>query len=939
MLHLELSFIGDELSFDEKQAIEAKARRETAFLLAEGTAELKRSFAFMGGNEDTPLKISALKEHLLAESSSGAAMKAREVLQYAANMETDGDLDRLFAAMDVNGDGMLSWDEYADHMQNMHALAQANATKSREESEDIKDPEEVDNDAEREEKPLSKEVINDDHEEDDLPQIYHNISSFSNSARPLDKQLIAELTEVDEYKLPTPVKHVSQRMDVAKSETESPETIKKPNKDAKPTAQDATMPARKTPEVSVPSSKPPEVQHSKQTEKTVNPQKVIVSEPKERNPQEQEPPASQVAHKKQYPALNSYVLDWKVEDVMLWLTSEMELSQYCEAFQKNAVNGKLLLTLSEEELESEIGVVATLHKRKLMNQIREFQDKFGSPPPPVVQQQLGSPERKKTRKPQSFETTMLGETPNFIKREQLLYQEKQKAVQDLNPKALKIGGGLESVKVLRATTRLVQSSTQQQPALPLNPAPGLQGESYNDAMQDVMESVRPNSPPPEEDTPPDNFTTDADPQAPIAFPAIQIGSVTNTDELFEIVKQRIQQLSRVLQPLSKVQHETFSDFGDDDDQNEPPEEQDEGKTGLHLVFHAFTTKSRSPKISRAKFQEGMASLLFIDVSWHQFDLLFRRLDVDYDGELSFDEFCDVFQREHLTFQRADLLFLEDALVNFVIEKLETQQWTLIELFKAFDRDGGGEISIAEFATLVRFLFTKKDKRRLKSEEKEDQKRSKRLVYLLMSCLDASADRRINLQEFLRFFFVVWSSRLMEVQDQLYDCESRTADNKATGVIESLRLKKKTMRKALRTNFSRPFRDSMRCVDVSMPSPFNGLLSRLELLTSHSDESSTTSQSSNQQQQPLQIWQVLQGQTSTSHRDPMSMSALYAETKAKATEDSRKRVQKGKNEVLRTRLTRQREPERTNAVLQTPASHVDLDRAAKLKYDHKGTSSR
>ncbi|GLE01247.1 hypothetical protein PINS_up010077 [Pythium insidiosum] len=54
----------------------------------------------------------------------------------------------------------------------------------------------------------------------------------------------------------------------------------------------------------------------------------------------------------------------------------MELPQYATAVQQNAISGKLLLTLSEAELESELGVTATLHKRKLFQQITEWQDKF-----------------------------------------------------------------------------------------------------------------------------------------------------------------------------------------------------------------------------------------------------------------------------------------------------------------------------------------------------------------------------------------------------------------------------------------------------------------------------------------------------------------------------------------------------------------------------------
>ncbi|KAJ0404040.1 hypothetical protein P43SY_004295 [Pythium insidiosum] len=624
------------------------------------------------------------------------------------------------------------------------------------------------------------------------------------------------------------------------------------------------------------------------------------------------------------PTLSTYVLDWKVQDVVQWLTFEMELPQYLGAIQQNAINGKLLLTLTESELESELGITATLHKRKMMQQITEWQEKFQYPPAAETR----APEKKKARSARpaaALSTTM--ETPAFIKREELLYDVRQRVKAAEAPRLPKTIG---QTRVFPAVTTVLRAkeSAEKHDEEPTRDED--KSESFQDAMADIFEAVHPDSP----DRLP-SAANETDPRGAFKMPTIQIGQITNTDELYEIVRQRVHQLSGHLLPLSKENEETHSDFGDADEDGESGEKQEsEEISGLRLVFHAFT-QGRSERISRLRLQEGLPSLLAIDVSWHQFDLLFRRLDVDGDSELCWDEFRHVFERRHISFDQEDLLFLQDALVNFVIDRLEGQQWTLVDLFKAFDRDGGGNVTIAEFATLVRFLFTAQDKLQATSHRRTAMK--KRHVYLLMSCLDVSADRRISQQEFMRFFFIVWSNKLMEVQEQLVEMETARGQQSLPAsrwqdAIEHLTQQKRRLRRALRTNFSRPFRDAMRCLDVSVPGPFTGLLRRLDLAAaSPSSDTAPEPESA----PSLKVWQVLKGETSSSRRaGPPAISQLRARDREASLEASRRRVQKGKNEVLRTRLTRQREPARSGAELRVPAAQLSLDGTQQLKRDHR-----
>jgi hypothetical protein len=70
--------------------------------------------------------------------------------------------------------------------------------------------------------------------------------------------------------------------------------------------------------------------------------------------------------------------DWKVVDVCAWLDS-IELGVHAPAFKTHAVDGKLLLSLTEQDLYSVLNVVSPLHRKKLAMAIGELRHKYVNP--------------------------------------------------------------------------------------------------------------------------------------------------------------------------------------------------------------------------------------------------------------------------------------------------------------------------------------------------------------------------------------------------------------------------------------------------------------------------------------------------------------------------------------------------------------------------------
>ncbi len=69
---------------------------------------------------------------------------------------------------------------------------------------------------------------------------------------------------------------------------------------------------------------------------------------------------------------------WKVADVLSWLDSQ-ELGEHVPSFKEHAVDGKLLLTLNEQEMYATLNIVSPLRRKKLAMAIAELRASYVNP--------------------------------------------------------------------------------------------------------------------------------------------------------------------------------------------------------------------------------------------------------------------------------------------------------------------------------------------------------------------------------------------------------------------------------------------------------------------------------------------------------------------------------------------------------------------------------
>ena len=62
------------------------------------------------------------------------------------------------------------------------------------------------------------------------------------------------------------------------------------------------------------------------------------------------------------PMLPDSVADWRTLDVITWVGEVMQLPQYAEAFAEGAVDGQMLVSLTDGDLKDELGVESAAHR-------------------------------------------------------------------------------------------------------------------------------------------------------------------------------------------------------------------------------------------------------------------------------------------------------------------------------------------------------------------------------------------------------------------------------------------------------------------------------------------------------------------------------------------------------------------------------------------------
>ncbi|KAG9415725.1 hypothetical protein AC1031_000107 [Aphanomyces cochlioides] len=806
-----------------------------ALKLAEGTAELKKSFLMLGGDESKPLDIATLHA---ATKENSACM---HVLQQAADLV--GGLDVLFAAMDSNKDGKLSWEVYLDRMQTIHALADEAATKPSKLTQ---------NNIELNE---NGELSDDDSESEG-----NEDKDVENAAKATAKPT-GQPISFQPWKMAEPKQSYWSNV----NDDDGIDNVKSPVK--------STQNPAIAPMVALTKTVEDNPRYGLQIREKTEP----IELPRRKGPDE------------------LTVQSWKVGDVSRWLEVDMELPQYIPDFVNASVDGCLLLSLTPEDLDRELKVFQPLHVRKIITKIHQLRARAKNPTikenaPVTPAEDANELETSikipveplvKKRAAKSVKTTPVDlneKGRNEIERSKLEFkaqakkkaQNTEKAKVDRTTKTWTFEyTGEAKPKILQSAAEKVTQILQHDKAK----------SAYEGAMDEVLAQVM-------------------EPSTPL----IQIPLITNTDEVVEIVKQAIWRHGATLFEKAKIQqqidHDAASDFGDDDDENN--DESDSIKSPVELVFSEFCSLknngaqwlNENDKLSRLKLKGGLQAILGIRMSWHQFDLLFRRLAGDSEGEVTWKAFHRAFgDPVPGNAMSNDMLAVKEGLV-LMIDRLEEHELTLTQAWQAFDRDNSGAISVAEFSTLIQFLTHKEG----------GEKLTKHQIYLMMAALDSSCDRLIQHAEFMKFIFIIWSHRLMQLQQYSGN------DPEHAKLIAA---RKVALRKALRKNFSRPFRDAMRCVPVTVPGPFQNLLDKFHL---HYASNET----------PLQVWQVLKGEHNAfSGTAPV---ALKEKTKSK-------KVASGKNTVTLTKLKRQQGPKRDHAVLRAPA-RVDLDSTQELIYDNK-----
>jgi hypothetical protein len=258
---------------------------------------------------------------------------------------------------------------------------------------------------------------------------------------------------------------------------------------------------------------------------------------------------------------------------------------------------------------------------------------------------------------------------------------------------------------------------------------------------------------------------------------------------------------------------------------------------LELLFGAFVNRKNNgarwlgenEKLTRLKFHGGVEKLLRLKMEWPQFDAMWTKLDFRRSGELDMGEFKEVFGdvANFRDFEGAGTLsayvgsepmrVLSKTLFE-LCDALRHAGFTIREMFNGFDRNGSGEVSVAEFCSMLRLIL--------------GNTFEKRLIYRSLSVLDTDGNKSISQQEVLVFVYRVWRSQLDELARKLSTIdETLVGEEDAKKQSSRIVRERADLKEAIKRNFPREWRDRLERAGMgghAIPGPVTSLLQRMGL---------------------------------------------------------------------------------------------------------------
>jgi len=315
-------------------------------------------------------------------------------------------------------------------------------------------------------------------------------------------------------------------------------------------------------------------------------------------------------------------------------------------------------------------------------------------------------------------------------------------------------------------------------------------------------------------------------------------------EILAVLREGLRDYGKklLLEEEMAIMQAADSDLGSDHyDSDEGPTTSEEDK-GLELVYRSLVGLKNNgarwlgpnDRLTRLKLLGGIRKLLRLDLSWEQFDNLYRYLSPDAHGKKSFltmEEFVEAFAhpmvgsparkkrkkgqegRKGLTSSVDKDLFGEGTsrgvamvrrVMGTVANTMIQHGLTLQEILWCFDRNGDQTVSVSEFASLMKLLVGRNV--------------TKHEIYLVMDTIDTSLDRRLQTTELMEFFYRFWSDQLLKTKIQL----------DRTPLDTNLQKKQHDLRGLLSKNFTREFRDHMKGQE-ELVGPFAALLRRMGIV--------------------------------------------------------------------------------------------------------------